>query len=368
MIQVPVVCSDAFGPLTKEDFPGMLGICLGFGRVDCQPIATRLDVPAPSDPLDLGFEMTDREMPTDYKLCAGVEKRKGLSFKGAVAWCQSLPTCKGMWFDSSGICIPMETWDRLSFAPPGPDEGRDIVGAFYSIHEARTPDGTATAEEFAYELVDRKLPEQKTVCAAGERGGLSFRDAVAWCKSLDDCTGMLFFDGTCIPMVSWDVDTIGGEEQLDGGLYEIHKTGALPLPSAKDIKHIEDTLIPKAERRVQQLKQEASEKLTVTVVAASGLKQNNQDAAVFVTDRHLFAAITAAEKDYPRGNRVTKQCKTVAVSTGDVPEWNEVLAFDELELVRADISHLAFSVSKSCHTTGVCYFRLHACVSSALLC
>ena len=348
----------------------MLGICLGFGRVDCQPIATRLDIRGPSDPQDLGFEMTHREMPSDYKLCAGVEKRKGLSFKGAVAWCQSLPACKGMWFDSSGICIPMETWDRFSFAPPGSDEGREIVGAFYNIHKARSPGGTATAEEFAYELVDRKLPEQKTVCAAGERKGLSFRDAVAWCKSLDDCTGMLFFDSTCVPMVSWDANTIGGEEQSDGGgLYEIHKTGALSLPSAKDIQHIEDTLIPQAERQVQQLKEEASEKLTVTVVTASGLKQNEQDTAVLVTDRHLFVAITAAEKDYPRGNHMTKQCKTVAVSTGDAPEWNEDLAFDELELVRADISHLAFCVQKlSYYTYLPCIFRLHACAPSALLC
>ncbi len=317
----------------------MLGVCIGFGRVDCQPIATRQDLRATLDPRDLGFAIKHRQMPSEYKLCADVEKREGLSFQAAVAWCQSLPTCKAMWFDSSGMCIPMEEWDRLSFQHPASGERRDIVGAFYEIYKAPSLDGIDAAQELAYELISRKLPEQKVVCAAGERQGLSLRDAVAWCQSLDDCKGMLFFDvGTCIPLVDWDTTTFGCEEQSDGGLYEVHRTGALPAPSAKDIQHIEVALIPETQRRVQQLKEEASEKLTVTVMTASGLKEDQQDAAIVAVKREIFAVVTAAVKEYPRGNHTTKKCRTVEVSKGDKPEWNEDLAFDELELVRADLS------------------------------
>jgi hypothetical protein len=73
-------------------------------------------------------------------------------------------------------------------------------------------------------------------------------------------------------------------------------------------------------------------------MTASGLKEDQQDAAIVAVKRDIFAVVTAAVKEYPRGNHTTKKCRTVEVSKGDKPEWNEDLAFDELELVRVDLS------------------------------
>eukprot|EP01044_Picomonas_judraskeda_P015986 COSAG03_NODE_2773_length_2459_cov_12.603390_1_plen_58_part_10 len=44
----------------------------------------------------------------------------------AIAWCQSLPDCHGMWFYDSGRCCPKATWSgSLTKEVPG--------GSFYQI-------------------------------------------------------------------------------------------------------------------------------------------------------------------------------------------------------------------------------------------
>lgn len=358
-----IVCSDVFGPLTADQFPGLLSVCVGFGRVDHQRIGNRLDPLPAIDYQKLGFEMLGREKPSEHDpRCKPY--REGLSFKAAVAWCRSLPDCTGMWFGFDGVCIPYKHWKASTLV----HEPEDGPGALYRICPCDPEQGhTAEAvEELAYELITKSEPERKVEHAGGPRTDLSFRNAVAWCQRLDDCTGMWFDGGTCTPIVSWDKIEVtdqqsdaGVDEDADG-FYEIHKTGALPPPTTSDIQHIKEHLIPQATELVDKLKDTARDGLAVTVLGASGL-QLPDDVAVAVTARGFFVRITAAAREYPRGDMTTYSTKTVEIE-GNRPQWNEPLDFAEVELVRS----YPLVLGRFHFRTYLTCYKVHTCASVCL--
>ena len=100
----------------------------------------------------------------------------------------------------------------------------------------------AAAAELGYELLSKDHPEVSVACAAQPRNGLSLQAAIAWCRSLPDCTGMWLYDnGRCCPKASWDAGTF--TRAIPGGaFYRVGPAGPLPTASAPLRLMLGDTL------------------------------------------------------------------------------------------------------------------------------
>jgi thiol-disulfide isomerase/thioredoxin len=98
-----------------------------------QPVAPA-SAPAEDAP---GVEMLSKKHPTVEVSCAAAP-RNGLSLQEAVAWCRSLPDCKGMWYYDNGRCCPKASWDAGTFTKEIPG------GAFYRVGPA-APQAAASA-------------------------------------------------------------------------------------------------------------------------------------------------------------------------------------------------------------------------------
>lgn len=95
------------------------------------------------------------------------------------------------------------------------------------------PSGPTTDTAPGVEFLSKNHPTVVVSCAAEPRNGLSLEEAVAWCRSLPDCTGMWYYEnGRCCPKVSWDEGTF--TKVIPGGaFYRVGPEG--PEAAASDM-------------------------------------------------------------------------------------------------------------------------------------
>eukprot|EP01043_Picozoa_sp_COSAG02_P046577 COSAG02_NODE_4371_length_5442_cov_3.279057_4_plen_856_part_00 len=81
-----------------------------------------------------GVQLLSKNHPTECTDCA--PPRDGLTLEQAIAWCQTLPDCHGMWFYDTGRCCPKGTWamESLTREIPG--------GSFYQIRPLHEKHGS----------------------------------------------------------------------------------------------------------------------------------------------------------------------------------------------------------------------------------
>ena len=105
-----------------------------------QPVAPA-SAPAEDAP---GVEMLSKKHPTVEVSCAAAP-RNSLSLQEAVAWCRSLPDCKGMWYYDNGRCCPKASWDAGTFTKEIPG------GAFYRVGPAAPQAAAAASQNYIAE-------------------------------------------------------------------------------------------------------------------------------------------------------------------------------------------------------------------------
>eukprot|EP01044_Picomonas_judraskeda_P008610 COSAG03_NODE_994_length_5077_cov_314.189835_3_plen_409_part_00 len=112
-------------------------------------------------------------------------------------------------------------------------ELRAALEAARAAVETAQPSGPTTDTAPGVEFLSKNHPTVVVSCAAEPRNGLSLEEAVAWCRSLPDCTGMWYYEnGRCCPKVSWDEGTF--TKVIPGGaFYRVGPVG--PQAAASDM-------------------------------------------------------------------------------------------------------------------------------------
>ena len=132
-----------------------------------------------------GVEFLSKNHPT-VAVNSAVEPRNGLSLQEAVAWCRSLPDCKGMWYYDNGRCCPKASWDDDTFT-------KVIAGgAFYRL-EMWSPFNFTECQkiERAFQAKAKAVPLADGTAKFGGSGEMKYMlnsvnqgefDALAWSK------------------------------------------------------------------------------------------------------------------------------------------------------------------------------------------